>query len=464
MLSPLLKASSWPRAFLWSFPDCPVRIHVQFEFIERLRKEVLGSPNTNSETGGLLLGNVLSSTGDIEVSDYLPLPPDSKATKHFVPSPDSIENAIRSAPAQGCVVGFYRTHLDQRVHLREQDLECIRSKFNDPRNVFLIIRPHDARVSAGFFFWNEGSVVGGLTFPFSTTELKSRSWTTLMGGSSHDTLRALLVEARERARRLSTGIRIGLLILGATVIAVAGVFEIYHAKADSPHNLGLHIERSLLGVIIGWNAADSDVAHAKQANLLIFDGASPAAVLPLTASELHAGRMFFPADSGRVEARMVLISADGKPITESAISVSRAETVAPPETAGTTTNAAIAAPELPLPEPSLPDAGPPKKGQDERRASFQPAVPIHEVRPEIRSDLKPLIRSDNVVEIQVTISAAGAVTGAQMAHTEGAAADLLSNSALNAARRWRFRPALRDGEAVESKLILEFVFPSSALK
>src|SRR6202035_2142579 len=116
-------------------------------------KEILKSPSPEHEVGGLLIGKELSRTGDIEVLDYFQLPPDSAPSKKFAVCSDSLAQSIKTASvAQGQVIGFYRTHLEQRIQLRPEDLECAQSKFKDPTNTFLLIRPHDGRASAGFFF------------------------------------------------------------------------------------------------------------------------------------------------------------------------------------------------------------------------------------------------------------------------------------------------------------------------
>jgi hypothetical protein len=129
---------------LWTFPECPVRIHITFEFIERLSKEILQPGPAEREVGGLLIGKELSPDGDIEVSDHFQLPPGSEPTRNFTVCSDSLAQSVKTASiTQGRVIGFYRTHLDQRIQLRPEDLECARSKFKDPMYVFLLIRSHD---------------------------------------------------------------------------------------------------------------------------------------------------------------------------------------------------------------------------------------------------------------------------------------------------------------------------------
>jgi hypothetical protein len=219
MISLLSQSAPGSKSFLWTFPECPVRIHVNLQFIEQLRQNVMDVAPPDREVGGLLIGKELSQYGDIEVCDYLQLPPGSAATNKFVVCSASLSQAIRTAsPIQGHVIGFYRTHLEHRIQLRPEDQACIRSQFQDPWDVFLLIRPHNGRASAGFFFWQDGSVVGGLTFPFSTTELKSRFGSSLVGGYRKDNrLPGVPTGVRRRALAMSSGILIGFLRPGSAI-------------------------------------------------------------------------------------------------------------------------------------------------------------------------------------------------------------------------------------------------------
>ena len=335
MFSSLSKSALGSKSFLWTFPECPVRIHVSFQFIDRLRKEVLDVAPTDREVGGLLIGNELSPHGDIEVSDHFQLPPGSESIKNFVICSDALTQAIQSGRAANRrVVGFYRNHLDQRIQLRPADLECARSKFSDPLNVFLVVRPHDGRASAAFFFWQDGSVVGGLTFPFSSAELKSPSWTSLVGGSPRPSqLSILLARARDRALETSTGVRIGLLTLFVLLVALAGAWRLYQPTAatsrpvtavqSQSQALGLRVEKALMGVVIAWNPESPEIAAAKDADLLIWDGSNPPAFIRLTTAQLHAGRAFFTAVNDRVEVRMDVIGAAGRARTESLVAAGR---------------------------------------------------------------------------------------------------------------------------------------------
>jgi hypothetical protein len=316
--------------------------------------------------------------------------------------------------------------------------------------------------------------------------------------------------------------------------------------------LGLRVEKALMGVVIAWNPEVPEIAAAKDANLLIWDGSSPPAFIRLTTAQLHAGRAFFTAVSDRVEVRMDVIGAAGRARTESMVAAGRAPDIVsadappaqtsalvptkeaspppaakmraessptppaektkvparsftpraplarasgglaeqpqPPElespaagvTALTQTFQSFNDPQTALP-PRPPDApvavreAPKQQPVSDARlqqtapvapakpavSSFQAAVPIREVRPAVPAQLRQLVQSDNVVQVQVHISTSGIVTDAKLGAMQGPAAGFLSKLALNAAQGWHFRPATQNGEAVPSDKILEFLFRPS---
>jgi TonB family protein len=62
------------------------------------------------------------------------------------------------------------------------------------------------------------------------------------------------------------------------------------------------------------------------------------------------------------------------------------------------------------------------------------------------------------IVVDVTIDVHGNVTKASVNKSKGAAANLLAQSALDAAWKWRFAPATQGGKPVESHMDLKFVF------
>jgi iron complex outermembrane receptor protein len=83
-----------------------------------------------------------------------------------------------------------------------------------------------------------------------------------------------------------------------------------------------------------------------------------------------------------------------------------------------------------------------------------PPIPIDQIRPAYPAEaLASRARGD--VAVTATISSTGEVSGVELAR---GAAPLLDRAALDAATRWRFKPALRGGVAVPSRVELLFHF------
>ena len=106
-----------------------------------------------------------------------------------------------------------------------------------------------------------------------------------------------------------------------------------------------------------------------------------------------------------------------------------------------------------------------KRGQlsalQEENGPPSAAVAIRAERPKLPSTVQSTITSDNVVKVRVQIDSSGKVLNATTASAMGPVATSLEDYALGAARRWRFRPALKSGRPVGSDKVLEFLFRPS---
>ena len=104
---------------VWTFPGCPIRVELEPQVVERLRNEVL--QNTESETGGLLLGKGGPGTGGtVAIMEYEPLRLSHGDGNQFVLSAAEIASLqARLASDEGTselkVVGYYRSHLGENL-------------------------------------------------------------------------------------------------------------------------------------------------------------------------------------------------------------------------------------------------------------------------------------------------------------------------------------------------------------
>jgi TonB family protein len=90
---------------------------------------------------------------------------------------------------------------------------------------------------------------------------------------------------------------------------------------------------------------------------------------------------------------------------------------------------------------------------DNRATNFIPAQAIRKVQPDYPAAARSSQGSGSVL-ILVTINAEGSVIAIKV--IEGP--DVFRRAAEEAARKWKFRPAMRDGQAIESEQILQFRF------
>jgi TonB family protein len=82
---------------------------------------------------------------------------------------------------------------------------------------------------------------------------------------------------------------------------------------------------------------------------------------------------------------------------------------------------------------------------------------IAKVAPTFPPELQAFAVKRKIIEVKVTIDKNGKVSNAEAIPQE-AISQFLVNSAVKAARSWRFQPARRDNEPISSESVLQFVF------
>ncbi|MFN0172085.1 MAG: TonB family protein [Bryobacteraceae bacterium] len=84
--------------------------------------------------------------------------------------------------------------------------------------------------------------------------------------------------------------------------------------------------------------------------------------------------------------------------------------------------------------------------------------PVKQVSPHLPPNLRAMVSRQVEVQVRVTVDPTGKVTRTEPLTTQGAVAEYLQTAASNAARLWRFEPALSGGKPVPGELILLFRF------
>jgi hypothetical protein len=171
--------------YTWQPPQKPITIQLHFDVVDRLLLEVMKGfgavPRRGAEVGGFLLGSRELSDGhlNVDIQDFAPIPCEHAEGPSFILSANDLRlwnETITQLQAEGRqIVGFYRSHTRDGLHLAEEDLNLLNEYFPERDLVSLIVKPYATRASvAGFFFWEGESLRSDSTyleFPFRRKEL-----------------------------------------------------------------------------------------------------------------------------------------------------------------------------------------------------------------------------------------------------------------------------------------------------
>jgi hypothetical protein len=358
--------------------------------VDHLRQDVLDCLPPGREAGGVLIGT--RRPGVITVLDFIPFPGDAGSKQaHFSVRSEWLNEIRARCPSDRKVLGYYRTDIDQRVQLGQDDLDSIDRWFHDPASIFLVIAPTDGpTASAAFFVWQHGSVSPNprLTFPFSVIHLTSGDWPLeafdpAAPARLDHALSRLAARIRSGDTRVLTGAAITATIV-ALLIIVFSTGWIGSTNA-SPPGLGLQVKRAGASFLITWNSTARAIQDAKTANLVIadpsrepFDGSKDPLFLELTPQRLRAGSMTYTSFSPqrRVRFRLDVVGPSGRLTSESLASVAPEPVPAPVETARNVTPSVRPQPvaqRVPPPRPRVHE--PPIVILDKRPAAIRTFIP-----------------------------------------------------------------------------------------
>lgn len=118
-------------------------------------------------------------------------------------------------------------------------------------------------------------------------------------------------------------------------------------------------------------------------------------------------------------------------------------------------NAAPAAKPAPQPKPTPKPAAPPAPAPKPHIPVMTDVATTYSPQPTIPDDLRDADFDSNVTA-QIMVSTEGDPEDVKIVHSSGN--DELDSIALDTAKRWRFKPATRDGVAIESRVLLHIEF------
>jgi|SRR5215469_2832540 len=458
--------------------------------LDRIARDgVKTSPTRGMEVGGLLTGAV---GNEIRLETVQPLPMGYRSGAAFCPTPADLlfirQSVLTVQASASIILGHFRTQTSGAPEPNAAD-QVIADLVNLPNPLLLLIPASDAGVEPARVYRREnGEWALLLTFPLiesavgqpAVQRLPERvpaEWTPPAG---------------PRWRKWALG--------GLAVGVACGAFLTYSIwqprpadvlPARSDIKLELHNEGARLKV--QWNPKSRAVAQASSGMITVQDGGHHLEIA-LDRQQLDAGSTLYYPETGSVEVRLEIRQGDNhftgesvalktglsapppakeatevvQPVVEKARELRTAALPLENGTGMPTSRAKLPAPVVPAkplarptePSPAVDFATPPTVS-DEAPKRYETAVPIREIRPIVPADLDSRLSGPVSIEIQVEIDAAGKVVSATPLGNLTAVQKLLAPQAVDAARRWRFEPARKNGEAVESESLLKFNFGPS---
>jgi TonB family protein len=493
--------------YRWVEPDGDNIVYLKLETADRLQREVLNSIHassyTENEVGGILLGRTEADEGNvlIFVDDIEPVDCEHGHEPFYaVRAKESVDFEEALARRTPSVVGYYRSHNRDGLYLSADDLQLLRCHFSGADSLFLPIKPLPGRTCmAGFFFWTDGLIQSQFTdseaslIPLPVFQMGEGLRKGGIAGHIAAALPAPALPLANPARNheLRRGLVAGLLVAGVAGLVTWGA-SLYRER-NAPEALhgkdGVAVQMTLqrtahLAPIVRHGAgeipsgrpgspkavrpvrdADDNAIHnqPKPPNL-------PPVSLPASANT--ASHSPNPDEPGPLQASRSLNTST--PTSTSASTPASTEGPLNPVQSGPV-QPAIATPPPATPLPASENV---VKAAEAPRAVSVPAPAtspiaseahtfagpqvIHRVAPAVPRGVGPLIATDVLVDVAVTIDNKGKVSGARVASTQGAGAGLLTIEALKAAQLFRFQPAQENGRNVASSMVLTFRFARTA--
>jgi periplasmic protein TonB len=170
--------------YTWEVPQKPVLVRLPLILIDRLEREAVENfrsvSSRGSEIGGVLWGSV--EPGDptaLSVAEYDMVPCDYTRGPLYRLSESDMVRVDRALAQRGGSglrpVGFFRSHTRKGLSLDTDDLALMESRFKEPFQVALVIRPYATKPSTAGIFIREGGAIHGetsyLEFPFRSAQL-----------------------------------------------------------------------------------------------------------------------------------------------------------------------------------------------------------------------------------------------------------------------------------------------------
>ena len=294
-----------PQIYVWSFPGCPIRVHLNLKVISDLGRELPPSGE------GILIGS--AGTHTTRVVD-------------FVPAGEGKLGELVREHGEQRVVGYYRISSGEPLRLNESDLVLGRDLFSRPDQVFLRIRPSQVGPAHATFFFHDGYGLQGdfpfLEFPLDVPLLETRRPQIEAAPEQEDAGAApaedplplpKFLTAQAAGRRLPA--KLWVIVLTTVLGALAGLVLGLLSRNSAPSGgLDFIVEHRGREMHLTWNRNSAAVVSATGGLLSIRDGGARQAV-PLSPAQLQAGSFVYARRSGDVQIDLKIFTLAGN-VTE----------------------------------------------------------------------------------------------------------------------------------------------------
>jgi hypothetical protein len=370
-----------------------------------------------------------------------------------------MEHAAAS-PSAADTIGLFRAQPGGWSALTPADRKKIKA-LGLTRGILLVVRTLAQRPWSATLFAIEPEAAGSESplaeFPWDEYLLQ-KGWLLDLAPPALPPPRALAA-ARPRRRKGWAAAAVLLLLSGAAgaaayrwlpaaltrIAASASPAAPTPAPAPAPPGLELQVVRQAQDLDVSWNRQSEAVRDASAGTLTIRSGVATR-IIEMRPEQLREGRVLFhPLAGVDTDVRLELLDSEGG---------SQAESV---QVLGFDT-----APAVTLPVPATPKAQ--QQSADRAVIGSHPAAAIHRTAPDLTPDVRREMRAAGgkvTVSVRVSIDAAGRVDDAEVVSSSGEpspSGPYIRLASLNAARQWRFRPAMADGRPVASHTTLLFTF------
>jgi protein TonB len=480
---------------IWSVPGKPISVHVRSVVAGQIRGLANASPDQTIECGGILWGRV-RDVGDgvylvsIEHADQLACE-HARGEVWALSDADRKELRKRLQQKNGDLrpIGFWRSHHRPGLYLDKRDFELMTEYFSQPWCIALCVRPPSR---AGFFFWEGGDIH------------RAGSYREFELPDAVQPVNAVSKPKHTARTRWA-------IAAGIAALALVPLLSTSNNSTGRAFNmLSMRAEAKPGSVRLKWNPNSKVLRGARSAIVWIADGLEESK-LELTPEQVRTGALDYKPVTGDVNFRMQVgdfaesLRVMGEPPQQVTVSPTPAAEPSPLETVRRTRRAkpqltpATPPPEAPAREQIVersrgaeePAPAPPQIALGSARLE-RPPLPSHSIAPPkvtatverphsnpikkafgwmkipgLRKEYTPpkavrqvqpnvFVKEPTSVAVRIAIDDKGNVWDAGLLTKD--VDGRLGLSAVQAAKRWRFEPALEDDKPVASNMVVRFRF------